>query len=385
MLKVILPATLSVIFSLPGTAGSSRGFAADSIPTAIWYNVTPAGVDLTNSLDCRNYGTQSAQVDTSHPGTVYTQFMCQGIWKSTDYGQTWTGPINTGTNGATVGDCAGGITVTPTAAAPTIYESCIRGNAVGFWKSTDGGVDWTRYSVVPPMPSTQDVYPPIVDPYDPMHLLMAAHEQNHLLESTNGGVTWSSIPLNSGMLEHGGTGAIFFINTGSSSTTRTTWLWMAQASSGTYGTWRTTNGGTSATWIQVSTNEHPHGSAQIYQPDTSGIVFIAGQYSASGDGVLRSTDYGVTWSHISIANPETVVTGTPKNIYGMFGFPIGLAGTNNIAFQLDAVPGTGTWNAPGTPTAMTQGPAQIAVMNDGTHNILIGAMWNSGLWRYVEP
>jgi hypothetical protein len=34
---------------------------------------------------------------------------------------------------------------------------------------------------------------------------------------------------------------------------------------------------------------------------------------------------------------------------------------------------------------LVQGPAQVAVLNDGTHNILVGAMWNSGVWRYVEP
>ena len=55
---------------------------------------------------CGNYGTKTVQVDPLRPGDVYTMFMCQGVWKSSDYGQTWSGPINTGQNGMTVGDCA---------------------------------------------------------------------------------------------------------------------------------------------------------------------------------------------------------------------------------------------------------------------------------------
>ncbi len=34
---------------------------------------------------------------------------------------------------------------------------------------------------------------------------------------------------------------------------------------------------------------------------------------------------------------------------------------------------------------MSQGPAQAAVLNDGTHNIVLVASYNAGMWRYVEP
>jgi hypothetical protein len=358
-----------------------------SAPTSFgtWVNVTPSSADLNDALGCGNYGTESIQVDPNHPSNLYTEFNCQGVWKSTDYGATWSGPINTGSNGAAVSDCAGGITIPPSssAALPTIYESCIRGSGTGFWKSVDGGVNWTRYTVAPSGASRQDYYPPVVDPYNENHLLMAGHEMDYLVESVDGGHTWSNVSLANGMLENGGTGAIFFINTGTASTTSTTWLWMAQQSGGSYGTWRTTNAG--AAWVQVDKNEHPHGSSQLYQPDTKGVVYMAGAYSAHGWGVLRSTDYGQTWSHVGGTSNETVVLGTPKNLYSMFGYPIGIGGINDPAFEIAAQPGTGSWASPGTPSALTQGAAQINVVNDGTHNILIGAMWNSGLWRYVEP
>jgi hypothetical protein len=378
---------VSALNSAGESANSAQVSAIPSIPPptifGTWTNVTPSGVNLSDLLDCGNYGAVTVQADPAHPSNLYTEFNCQGIWKSTDYGATWTGPINTGTNGAAVGDCSGGISISPTSTAsvPTIYESCIRGSGIGFWKSIDGGVNWTHYVVGPT--SRQDYYPPGVDPYDQSHLLMTGHEFDSLVESVDGGETWTSVLMASGMLQNGGTGFVFFINTGNASTTLGTWLWMAQQSGGAHGTWRTANSG--ATWIQVDKNEHSDGAAQIYQPDSNGVVYMAGLYSVFGLGVLRSNDYGQTWTHVGITNNETVIVGTSKNVYAMYGVPVGPGGSSNPDFEVAFQPGNGTWVEPGTPAGLTQGSAQISVVNDGTHNILVGAMWDSGVWRYIEP
>ena len=95
------------------------------------------------------------------------------------------------------------------ASVPTIYESCIRGTGTGFWKSVDGGVNWTRYFVAPSGASRQDYYPPVVDPYDENHLLMAGHEQDSLVESIDGGQHWTAVSIDGRMLQNGGTAAIF--------------------------------------------------------------------------------------------------------------------------------------------------------------------------------
>jgi hypothetical protein len=174
-----------------------------------------------------------------------------------------------------------------------------------------------------------------------------------------------------------------FINTGVASTTRVTWLWLAEQSGGVVGTWRTANSG--STWTKVETHEHPLGSAQIYQPNNSGVVYMAGVYSPLGWGVLRSVDYGQTWTHVGGPNNQMVVFGTSKNVYSMAGGAVGIGGVLDPAFQVSSQPGTGTWVMPGTPPGMTQGTAQISVTNDGTSNILVGAMWNNGVWRYIEP
>jgi hypothetical protein len=358
--------------------------AAGNCPKGVWVDVTPANANITDTLDCSNFGTQNVGNDPEKPSDFYTEFMCQGIWKSTDYGQTWTGPINTGVNGTQVADCAGGITVADGGKGnpPILYEACIRGS-MGLWTSTNGGVDWNSYSAVAPLP-TPDIYPVAVDPYNSQHLLAAAHEKGLLVETTNGGTTWTNVPMASGM-DPGcmacGTGEIFFLDTGNSASTAQTWLWIAQGTGGLVGTWRTSNGG--ATWTQVDTNEHPHGTSQTYNAG-GGVFYMSGGYSAEGGHVLRSTDLGLTWASVSDLG-GAVVWGTPKNIYADFSWANGLGKTDNPAFVIAAQPGTGAWTAATTPAAMIEGPAQVATAFDGSNQIFVGACWWAGLWRYIEP
>jgi hypothetical protein len=368
---VATPASFSLTNTvLPGGSG-----------TGTWVNVTPGGVDLTNDLDCGNYGTISMVADPARPSNLYTLFFCQGVWKSTDYGQTWSGPINTGSGGAGAKG-AGGLAIAPGASGqpPILYAAGIRGSGTGFWKSTDGGVSWTNYNVAPGG-GRQDFYPPVVDPYNPNHLVMNGHEMNMIVQSTDGGRNWTSVPMNGGMNENGGTGFLFFINTGNASTTANTWIWSAQASGGSIGTWRTTNGGGS--WTKVDNNEHPHGEMQIYQPDTSGVVYMAGIYSAGGWGVIRSSDYGQTWSHVGASVGEAIVFGTPNKVYSMYAWACGKC-TVGTAFQVAGSPGTSGWTTVLTPPGMGAGPAQAAVVFDGSRYVIVTANWLSGLWRYVE-
>ncbi len=180
-----------------------------------------------------------------------------------------------------------------------------------------------------------------------------------------------------------GTGAIFFINTGNAGTTRTTFLWMGQASGGTYGTWRTSNSG--GTWQQVDKNEHSHGLTQIYQPDAGGIVFMAGVYSNLGWAFFEAPTMDRLGRTSAIQAPESLVYGTPKNLYSIGGGPVGIGVSVQANFEVGAQPGTGNWAMPSIPAGLSQGIGQATVVNDGTHNIVVGAGWNGGLWRYIEP
>jgi hypothetical protein len=380
------PGTYHVIAT--SVVDSTVSASADAIirpttpPVGIWTSVTPNNVDLTSSLSCGNFGTQTVAVDPQRPSDVYAMFHCQGIWKSSDFGYSWKGPINTGTNGPGMAG-AGGIVI-PSASKttpPLMYAANIRDPGTGFWRSTDGAVSWKNYNVGPGG-SRQDFYPPSTDPYDANHLLMTGHEMNLLVQSSDGGQTWTAVHTDNGMVQNGGTAFAFFIDTGSSATTRTTFLWVAQQNGGTVGTWRTADGG--ANWTKVDKNEHPHGNSQIYQPG-NGVVYIAGAYSDLGWGVLRSTDYGQHWTHSGVTGNQASVLGTGSKVYAMFGWAAGVGITVDPSLELAAQPGTGAWTASATPSAMSQGPAQMSVTNDGSHFIILTANYNAGLWLFVEP
>lgn len=352
-----------------------------------WTAVTPDTINLDDPLSCSNFGTKTVQSNPHRPQDMYTFFFCQGVYKSTDYGLTWTGPINTGENGNAINDCAGGITLGPTndTTPPILYLSCIRGSALGFWRSIDGGVSWVNIVVTNTLETSsgQEFYPPVVDPYDSQHLLMAGHANNYLLESSNAGDSWRTITPDNGMLTDSGTGAPVFINTGSAEQTRRTWLWLSAQQGGSVGTWRTTNAGD--TWVHVEKNEHINGALQVWQPGTNGEIFVPGAYSDLGPGVLYSDDYGVSWQHVGLQTDAAIVIGTSRNVYSMYGWAIGAGNLVNPSLQVSPLPGTGAWQRQDTPPEMTQGPAQAAVTNDGTNNIIVTASYNAGLWRYVEP
>jgi hypothetical protein len=366
---------------LPVVATAQAIFNDGFEETGVWLAVTPAAVDLTHPLGCGNYG-GAPYVNRAYPSTLYAHFDCQGIWASTDYGRHWSGPINGGSNSSVTKDCAGGLTGSANSANDTLFLTCIRGAATGFWRSTDHGVQWTRYTIAPGG-ARQDFYAPAVDPYDPNHLLIAGHEMNVLAQSIDGGLNWTPISMAAGMLQNGGTAALLFIDTGNASTTRNTWLYVPQGTGGSIGTWRTSTAG--SVWNNVDSNEKPHGGFQIYQPDSSGVVFMPGIYSAHGWGVLRSTDFGQTWAHVGPSSAQALVFGTGSRIYTMWGWPIGIGGVVDPSLWIADQPGTGTWTQPGTPAAMSQGPGSAAVTFDGTHYILVTGNHNAGLWRYIEP
>jgi photosystem II stability/assembly factor-like uncharacterized protein len=331
----------------------------------MWIDVTPADMSPAVLSPTPNaFGPGAVVADPAHPNELYIAGSEDGLWKSPDYGNTWA-RINTMAPGVAHG-------TTLAVASSTVWIAA-GGNTGRVYKSLDGGLTFNLTGNAG-LPS--DLYSLVVDPYDTNHLLSGLHEADGIVESIDGGDHWAIV---------GGTnfptGGVswypFFVDTGSASTTHSTWFAIAQNGASAI---MTSDAG--ASWSIPSGLDglqHPHGNAQLYQ--TGQTLFVAGT-AGPGQGVYRSTDRGTTWSRVSGDAAEAIVWGTPKNVYAMWAWACSNCdlGAN---YLIAAQPGT-TWSPATVPAALVIGPTHVAVIYDGTHYIFVGVMWAAGVWRYVE-
>jgi hypothetical protein len=368
--------------------------AAGNCQPGVWVNVTPASVSLDPNFSCStcNYGAQDIVVDPVHPAELYAFICYQGVWKSSDYGLTWA-KVDTGTNSTIIESgrpWTAAIDPNPNrdpSTSPTLWTVDGYGTKAGVFKSTDGGINWSYYTVGNAQAAASAGYPQAaddaysfdVDPNDSNHLICGFHQATGISESTDGGETWTTImvPSNIGISLYP-----FFVNTGTASTTRTTWLTQAQWDSNVNGIWLTANSGGSWTQVQASL-EHLHGSAQIFQ-DGMGHIYAAGQGSTLG--VWRSADYGQTWAPANANGVlQNVVFGTATTLYAMSSGAT--QDTQALHDQKSPLTDGVNWSDwdPTSPAGMSNGPKRAAVTNDGVHYVIVAGNWLAGIWRYVEP
>lgn len=327
--------------------------------TGVWTNVTPPEM----AKDASGFGAGSIAGDPLRPGDMYVGGSKSGIWKSTDYGRTWK-KINGLSPDITRG-CI--IAVAPTTPATVFVAGFGR-----IFRSKDAGLSFDTLST-----GGFDPYSIAIDPYDPGHLLSGLHEAPDVIESVDGGSSWRK--AGTGSVGGGVSVYPFFIDMGNAAATRTTWFAIAQNGSSPG---RTTDGG--KTWTTpagLAGLEHPHGNARIFQQGPN--LWVGGAYDFRG-AILRSADYGVTWSKVTAnEKPEALVWGTRKHVYAMYAWACsGCEVQANFAHA--PLPGGTEWTFQDS-TGLKIGPNSVAVADDGTHAVIVGLMWAEGLWRYVEP
>ena len=351
-----------------------------------WQNITPPiSLDFNNPQN--NYGTQIILSSPSQPTTLYVGTNYQGVWKSFNSGKTWfkanvglpSDPANIYFNndGSPAGNgqgCAGiearnwAMAIDPTD-ANVVYTNAGYGCAQGLWKSTNGGATWRQmfsYRLI--RQSTNDIGSIEVNPADHLQLLVGTHSAwtvapgaAGVWESRDGGKIWSLhlLPKAAGSSNH--YAALLDART---------WIVITQDT----GIWRTTDSG--ITWNRVSVFVKPHGGSSLYHAKT-GVFYLGGN-----NRVLRSGDFGATWSD----------AGAPTNQDGY----MGLVGDGSFIYTATANTGTssvgpvryyytseldGTNWKPYNSQTFSDGPINMTF--DAQNKIVFSSNWNAGVWKLV--
>lgn len=404
--------------STPGTYHFVATSVNDSSKTAIgvatvvspgsWINVTPPGVRLNGDYVFSggqdfNYGAQEVVADLNNPGTFLVQVTYQGVWRSQDYGATWTrlgdgnGPMDNGRAALSIAPDGSYILAT------LLYP--LNGFSNGAWKSLSpnngGGTadlgaqsNWRRISI-PGVPD-DDMGVFHIDPADKTHVIGQPHTvTGSFYESNDSGETWvaHAMPPNSGSNNNCGA-CIAKLNLINSTTLVATYDFGASANSVNINPQLGKKSGSNWSWSVVSAKNEAgastsgqqtfHGSQQVFVDTVNSAIYLGGS-----EGVHRSADGGATWTRLATPqNYSESIVATPNNIYSASAF----AGTDGFQNDFQHAPRASAdhgsaWVSGTTPASMTNGWLGAAVAQDTNSSkwVIVAGCWDAGIFIYVEP
>jgi photosystem II stability/assembly factor-like uncharacterized protein len=244
----------------------------------------------------------------SRPNVFYIGVNNGGVWKTTDYGQTWQPIFDEQPTGS-----VGCVAVAPSN-PDVLYVGSGEGlqrpdlsTGDGVYKSTDGGKTWTNMG----LRDGQQIPAILVDPHDPDRLFVAvlghpygANTERGVFRSTDGGKTWDKV-----LSKDENTGAMALAFDPANAQTVYAVLWSARQGPWENGAWqgpgsglyKSTDGGT--TWKPLTkglpTAEQGLGRIgfDVARSDPNRLYAIVD--SPRLGGVYRSDDAGESWRRVS--------------------------------------------------------------------------------------
>ena len=284
--------------------------AASSAITAQQYDATLFSEMRWRAIGPYRGGRTKAVVGVpSQPGVIYIGVCNGGVWKTNDYGRTWT-PIFDDQPTGSIGDIA----VAPSD-PNTIYvvsgEGLQRpdlsvGN--GVYRSADAGKTWTHLG----LRDGQQIPRVIVDPRDRSTLLVAVlghpygpNEERGVFRSTDGGETFQKV-----LYKDENTGASDLKFDPSNPDVVYAALWEARQGPWENAAWSGTGGGifkstdSGKTWRQLAGGGLPSGTDGVVQADLAIAPSDPRRVYATiatprGTGIWRSDDAGENWTRIT--------------------------------------------------------------------------------------
>lgn len=339
-----------------------------------WKNITPpaAQVDLSAHIFC-----QGMAIDPNDPSVLYL-CVCGfdvsqpvGLYKSVDGGSTWKRVGNL--------DEPVHVAIDPADSKHLYAVDGVRGNTLGFWISKDGGETWTKpdgfVKASADPAGTEDLYSLSVEPGNFDHVLVSYHSpwksatNAGVMESTDGGTTWTAHNPPAGSANGYGMSVFFLDYPGHGIGDAKTWLFTAQQG----GFFRTTDGG--ASWSQVYDKQMTHGGNQIYC-SKSGVLYSGGyQYPA------RSADGGKTWGQVTTGLDYSWymgITGDGKTLYTA---GVGDGRPFFVSSEADGM----NWTSfrKGAQTFSAQGPFEMFC--DSANGIVYSAEWGGLYALKTDP
>jgi hypothetical protein len=356
-----------------------------------WVDITPSGVNLqagccttfpNQGYQNNSFGVTWVEIDPSNPYTLYITVDVQGMWKSTDGGTSWKrlGTVPSGQDYSTTVtylDSPMRVRVDPNDSQHLFATQGVRGWAVGFWESHDGGENWTQPDgfVTAKKTAVNDITTMSIDPVNFGHVLLGSHSMwaNNvpagIMETTDGGATFNLHPSHSGWNGSGSMGIAFFSSPELGIGSSDSWI----VSTDGDGTWLTTNA--AQDWTQVSMVGTIHGG--IAEPYfTKDAVFLGGNNT-----MLKGSTDGMSWMSVGPTTSDGYysIVGDGKVLYAQSA-NTGAHGQGGPEPFLTSPESDGVNWTPYNNGAQTFTDGPYVMRFDKTNGILYAACWGAGVW-----